>query len=75
MHNNGDADAAKVNDLKATLAKKLEGYERILSKHKYLAGDRLTLADLYHLTHGTLAVKVSESGNCADTLSSVPLLD
>jgi glutathione S-transferase len=31
----------------------LEGYERILSKHAYLAGNDVTLADLYHLPYGT----------------------
>ncbi|KAG9125923.1 hypothetical protein FRC07_005578 [Ceratobasidium sp. 392] len=35
-----------------TLEAKLEGYERILSKQKYLAGDNITLADLYHLPYG-----------------------
>ncbi|KAK2467385.1 hypothetical protein APHAL10511_000620 [Amanita phalloides] len=33
---------------------KLDGYERILSKQKYLAGDELTHADLFHLPYGTL---------------------
>ncbi|KAG8681686.1 hypothetical protein FRC11_000790 [Ceratobasidium sp. 423] len=31
---------------------KMEGYERILTKHKYLAGDSFTLADLFHLPYG-----------------------
>ncbi|CAD6442584.1 4272a187-0a92-4069-8424-f867903985cf [Sclerotinia trifoliorum] len=31
-------------------------YDQILSKQKYLAGDKLTLADLYHLPHGTQAL-------------------
>ncbi|EJD00507.1 thioredoxin-like protein [Fomitiporia mediterranea MF3/22] len=34
--------------------KKLEGYECILSKQKYLTGDELTLTDLLHLPIGTL---------------------
>ncbi|KAG8952803.1 hypothetical protein FRC04_003728 [Tulasnella sp. 424] len=34
---------------------KLDGYERLLSKHKYLAGDELTLADLWHLPYGEIA--------------------
>jgi len=37
-----------------TLSKKLDGYERILSKHKYLAGDELTIADLFHLPYGSM---------------------
>ncbi|CAE6446681.1 unnamed protein product [Rhizoctonia solani] len=35
-----------------TLNTKLEGYERILSKQKYLAGNTFTLADLFHLPYG-----------------------
>ena len=35
----GQTDHKRVEELKATLAMKLEGYERILSKRKYLAGD------------------------------------
>lgn len=34
--------------LSALLAK-LPGYERILAKQRYLAGDQLTLADLFQL--------------------------
>ncbi|CAE6455661.1 hypothetical protein ACGC1H_005794 [Rhizoctonia solani] len=33
----------------ATLTTKMDGYERILSKQRYLAGDTFTLADLFHL--------------------------
>ncbi|KAF5349755.1 hypothetical protein D9758_010192 [Tetrapyrgos nigripes] len=36
-----------------TLSAKLDAYEKILSRQKYLAGDELTLADLYHLPFGT----------------------
>ncbi|EJD00511.1 glutathione S-transferase [Fomitiporia mediterranea MF3/22] len=42
----------------STLEKKLEGYERILSKQKYLAGNELTLADLFHLPFGTFITEV-----------------
>ncbi|KAG8702971.1 hypothetical protein FRC12_015543 [Ceratobasidium sp. 428] len=34
------------------LKNKLEGYERVLAKQKYLAGDSITLADLFHLPYG-----------------------
>ncbi|KAJ7660886.1 thioredoxin-like protein [Mycena polygramma] len=37
------------------LDKKLDGYERILAKHRYIAGDKLTLADLFHLPYGPLS--------------------
>ncbi|KAF8595199.1 hypothetical protein BDV93DRAFT_564643 [Ceratobasidium sp. AG-I] len=33
----------------------MDGYERILSKQKYLAGDTFTLADLFHLPYGKMA--------------------
>ncbi|KAJ3500080.1 hypothetical protein NMY22_g19382 [Coprinellus aureogranulatus] len=47
-----------------TLNAKLDVYEKILSKQKYLAGDELTLADLFHLPYGTL---VSAAGSDAIT--------
>ncbi|CAE6367791.1 unnamed protein product [Rhizoctonia solani] len=34
------------------LKDKMTAYERILSKQKYLAGDSITLADLFHLPYG-----------------------
>ena len=37
----------------------LQGYERVLSQFKYIAGDKLTLADLFHLPYGTKALEVS----------------
>jgi glutathione S-transferase len=50
----GKADEARVTELSNTLAGKLEGYERILSRTKYLAGDELTIADLFHLSYGAM---------------------
>jgi glutathione S-transferase len=49
-----ETNAARVVELKGALEGKLAGYEKILSKHKYLAGDEVTLADLAHLPYGTL---------------------
>lgn len=40
-----------------TLNNKLDGYERILAKTKYLAGNELTLVDLFHLPNGDLLTK------------------
>jgi glutathione S-transferase len=45
-------DEEQVAALIANLEAKLAGYEVILSKHKYLAGDDITLADLFHLPAG-----------------------
>ncbi|KZO98456.1 glutathione S-transferase [Calocera viscosa TUFC12733] len=50
-------DMKRVQYLKDQLKVKMEGYERILSKQKYLAGDALTIADLFHLPVGTSAMK------------------
>ncbi|KAG6839674.1 hypothetical protein H0H93_005151, partial [Arthromyces matolae] len=33
---------------------KLDVYDKILGKQKYLAGDELTLADLFHVPYGTM---------------------
>ncbi|QRV93600.1 glutathione S-transferase [Ceratobasidium sp. AG-Ba] len=43
----------------ATLKTKLEGYERVLAKQKYLAGDYITLIDLFHLPYGTSVNKIN----------------
>ncbi|KAF8178147.1 glutathione S-transferase [Mycena galopus ATCC 62051] len=42
-------DEAQVAILTGKLETKLGGYERILGSSKYLAGDELTLADLFHV--------------------------
>jgi glutathione S-transferase len=48
----GTPDEALVQQLAARLEGKIRVYEQILSKQKYLAGDNLTMADLYHLPFG-----------------------
>ncbi|KIY44818.1 glutathione S-transferase [Fistulina hepatica ATCC 64428] len=50
----GPTDEAKVSALLQTLNTKLDAYDKILSKQKYLAGDEITLADLFHLPYGTM---------------------
>ncbi|KAF8595189.1 glutathione S-transferase [Ceratobasidium sp. AG-I] len=35
-----------------TLHARMEGYERVLSRQKYLAGEHVTLADLFHIPYG-----------------------
>lgn len=47
MFGGGDADAAVVEKTTARLNAKMDAYETILSKQKYLAGDNYTLADLF----------------------------
>jgi len=48
----GATDEAAVANLIQTLNSKLDAYEVILSKSPYLAGDEVTLADLFHLPFG-----------------------
>ncbi|KAF8881353.1 glutathione S-transferase [Infundibulicybe gibba] len=45
-------DQAKVDEHIALLSGKLEVYDQILGKQKYLAGDEVTLVDLFHLNIG-----------------------
>ncbi|KAJ7097157.1 glutathione S-transferase [Mycena belliarum] len=47
-------DKAVFDTLISGLSAKLEVYEIILGKQKYLAGDEITLADLFHLPYGSL---------------------
>jgi len=45
-------DEAAASKLVETLNAKLDAYETILSQQKYLAGNEITLADLFHLPYG-----------------------
>ncbi|KAK6996027.1 glutathione S-transferase [Favolaschia claudopus] len=47
-------DEAEIATLTEKLDARLAGYERVLSKSKYLAGDEVTLADLFHIPLLTL---------------------
>ncbi|KAI0757859.1 glutathione transferase [Irpex lacteus] len=49
-----EPDAKVVAENVEKLAAKLDGYEAILKKQKYLAGDSITVADLAHLPNGTV---------------------
>lgn len=49
----GTTDEARVQEAITVLGGRLEGYERLLAKQKYLAGDSLTIADLFHLPIGS----------------------
>lgn len=50
----GAADEAAAKAAIDSLSPKLDVYEKILLKQKYLAGDELTIVDLFHLPTGTL---------------------
>ncbi|TFK96968.1 glutathione S-transferase [Pterulicium gracile] len=51
-------DQASITKQAEILEGKLDGYERILAKQRYLAGDNLTVVDLFHLPHGTIVPTV-----------------
>ncbi|KAJ6607570.1 glutathione S-transferase [Mycena sp. CBHHK59/15] len=50
----GTTNPDEVTRLTAQLAGMMDAYEQILSKTKYLAGDHITLADLYHLPYAEM---------------------
>ncbi|KAI9573208.1 glutathione S-transferase [Boletus coccyginus] len=50
----GQTDQARVDEYLKSLEAKLDAYDVILGKQKYLAGDNVTLADLQHLPYGGL---------------------
>ncbi|OBZ67186.1 hypothetical protein A0H81_12786 [Grifola frondosa] len=52
MQRDAAADVKLLESYKTALNAKLDAYEVILSKTKYLAGDSVTLADLFHLPFG-----------------------
>ncbi|KAF9001511.1 glutathione S-transferase [Cyathus striatus] len=47
-------DPEKFKYLIETLSTKLDVYDQILAKQRYVAGDELTLADLFHLSYGEM---------------------
>lgn len=51
----GGPDEAQLAKHAAALDTTLAVYEGILSKTKYLAGDKVTLADLFHIPYGVMA--------------------
>ncbi|KAH8093123.1 glutathione S-transferase [Cristinia sonorae] len=55
-----ETDQAKLVEALASLNDTLNVYETILSKQKYLAGEYLTLADLFHLPLGTVLTDMAK---------------
>ncbi|KAI0351892.1 glutathione S-transferase [Trametes cingulata] len=50
-------DTARVETLKSTLEAKLAAYDVLLGRTKYLAGNELTMVDLFHIPYGALLEK------------------
>eukprot|EP01111_Echinosteliopsis_oligospora_P012410 TRINITY_DN423_c0_g1_i1.p1 TRINITY_DN423_c0_g1~~TRINITY_DN423_c0_g1_i1.p1 ORF type:complete len:215 (+),score=63.64 TRINITY_DN423_c0_g1_i1:125-769(+) len=55
----GKPDEAKVDELKKKFVGVLAVYEARLSANKYLAGDELSIADLFHIPYGAHVLKVA----------------
>ncbi|GAQ03879.1 glutathione S-transferase PM239X14 [Aspergillus lentulus] len=68
MKGEGETDEVRVKALLAQLDRTLQGYERLLSKQKYLAGDEITFADLSHLPYGVFV----EQFGFADLIAKYP---
>ncbi|KAI5886115.1 thioredoxin-like protein [Schizophyllum commune H4-8] len=57
----GGSDELAKTELEV-LDKKLDAYDVILGRQKYLAGDKLTLADLFHIPYGSMLAKIGYNG-------------
>ena len=55
-----EPDMAKVAQYTSTLSAKFKAYDRILAKSAFIAGDALTIADLWHAPTLTLLGKVCD---------------
>ncbi|EIW77399.1 glutathione S-transferase [Coniophora puteana RWD-64-598 SS2] len=51
-------DEARAAECLKTLEAKLDVYDVLLGKQKYVGGNEITLADIFHLPYGQLLVKV-----------------
>lgn len=58
--NGGVPNPEAITAIKALWTSKLDAYDAILSSRPYLAGQNLTLADLYHLPYGQ---KIIDAGH------------
>lgn len=54
----GKTDEARAKSLQGQLSAKLDVYDAILGKQKYLAGNDITLADLFHLPYGAVILDI-----------------
>ncbi|EIW77393.1 glutathione S-transferase [Coniophora puteana RWD-64-598 SS2] len=61
-------DEARAEEHLKTLASKLDAYDVLLGKQKYVGGNEITLADLFHLSYGQLLVQAGQ----ADLFESRP---
>ncbi|KAK7026193.1 glutathione S-transferase [Favolaschia claudopus] len=57
-----DSDQAPLDAKMETLEGRLDVYEKILAKQRYIAGDEITLADLFHLPRAQFIETYIKSG-------------
>lgn len=57
-HGAGEADEVIVAKYASQLDATLNVYDVLLARQKYIGGDVFTLADIYHLPYGKMAVDV-----------------
>jgi len=57
-HRGLEPDEALVNEHLQKISSKLDVYEQILSRQKYIAADEMTLIDLFHLPSGAVLKRV-----------------
>jgi len=53
-------DEARAEEYLKTLAAKLDAYDIILGKQKYIGGNELTLADLFHLAYAQFLITLGQ---------------
>lgn len=66
-----DADLVRVKELEERFNAKLDVYEKILGQQKYLAGDEITLADLFHIPYGSMVKNTNPELFAADKRPNV----
>ena len=68
-----DPDTHLVEHYRQLLDSRLEYLERLLSRRRYLAGDEVTLADLFCLPYGERMDEVRECGDSFDNCVAIHL--
>ena len=66
----GQTDEVAVKKHIDTLNGKLDTYEKILGKQKYLGGNEVTLADLAHIPYGSMLYTIGH-GDVIDSRPNV----
>jgi len=54
----GTKDEKRADSLLTTWRSKLDAYDKILAQQKYIGGNKITLADLFHLPYGSVLLGI-----------------